>query len=156
MMAKETVKKRIEDPDKSISYTEFSYMLLQGYDFVHQRGNIVTGIELIKKKLDADAYGMTSPLVLDSNGKKFGKSEGNALWMNPTLTTPFKIYQYFMNVTDADVGRFLKLFTLLPLNEIEAIIAQHAENTAERYGQMQLAKYVVETIHGKEAVETAI
>lgn len=171
MMTKETVKKRIEDPDKSISYTEFSYMLLQGYDFVRlyqehncklqiswsdQWGNIVTGIELIKKKLDGEAYGVTSPLVLDSNGKKFGKSEGNALWLDATMTTPFKLYQYFMNVTDEDVARFLKLFTLLDLEAIEAIVTKHNENTAARYGQAQLARYVTETIHGKDAMERAI
>ncbi len=171
MMTKETVKKRIEDPDKSISYTEFSYMLLQGNDFVRlyqehncklqisgsdQWGNIVTGIELIKKKLDGEAYGVTSPLVLDSNGKKFGKSEGNALWLDATMTTPFKLYQYFMNVTDEDVGRFLKLFTLLDLESIESIVTKHNENTAARYGQAQLARYVTETIHGKDAMERAI
>ncbi len=171
MMSKETVKKRIEDPDKSISYTEFSYMLLQGYDFVRlyedkgcklqisgsdQWGNIVTGIELIKKMTDGDAYGVTSPLVLDSSGKKFGKSEGNALWLNPTMTTPFKIYQYFMNVSDEDVARFLKLFTLLPLEDIDNIVQKHGEDMAARYGQGQLARYVTETIHGKVAMETAV
>jgi tyrosyl-tRNA synthetase len=171
MMAKETVKKRIEDPDKSISYTEFSYMLLQGYDFVRlyqdkncklqiswsdQWGNIVTGIELIKKIADGDAYGVTSPLVLDSSGKKFGKSEGNALWLNSTMTTPFKVYQYFMNVSDDDVSRFLKLFTLLPLEDIDNIVQKHGENLSARYGQGELAKYVVQTLHGKVAMETAV
>ncbi len=171
MITKETVKKRIEDPDKSISYTEFSYMLIQGYDFVRlyqdyncklqisgsdQWGNIVTGIELIKKKLDGEAYGITGPLVLDSTGKKFGKSEWNALWLDATITTPFKLYQYFMNVTDEDVERYLKLFTLLELDAIATIVAKHAEDTAARYGQSELAKYVTETIHGKEAMETAL
>lgn len=171
MMAKETVKKRIEDPDKSISYTEFSYMLLQGYDFVRlyqdkncklqiswsdQWGNIVTWVELIKKKLEGDAYWMTSPLVLDSSGKKFGKSEGNALWLNSTMTTPFKVYQYFMNVSDEDVSRFLRLFTLLSLEDIDNIVQKHSENLAARYGQGQLARYVTETIHGKVAMETAV
>ncbi len=106
--------------------------------------------------MDGEAYGVTSPLVLDSNGKKFGKSEGNALWLDATMTTPFKLYQYFMNVTDEDVGRFLKLFTLLDLDAIGAIVAKHAEDAAARYGQAQLAKYVTETIHGKEAMERAI
>lgn len=170
MMAKETVKRRIEDPDKSISYTEFSYMLLQGYDFFRlytekncklqisgsdQRWNIVTGIEIIKKKIDKEAYGVTSPLVLDSTGKKFGKSEGNALFLDPTMTTPFQIYQYFMNVGDEDVERYLKLFTLLSLEEIQAIVTKHAENPADRYGQEQLAKYVVYTLHGADAVTQA-
>jgi tyrosyl-tRNA synthetase len=116
----------------------------------------VTGIELIKKMTDGDAYGVTSPLVLDSSGKKFGKSEGNALWLNPTMTTPFKIYQYFMNVSDEDVARFLKLFTLLPLEDIDNIVQKHGEDMAARYGQGQLARYVTETIHGKVAMETAV
>jgi len=171
MMSKETVKKRIEDPDKSISYAEFSYMLIQWYDFLHlyqnkdcklqisgsdQWGNVVTGIELIQKRLDKTAYGMTSHLILDSTGKKFGKSEGNALRLDPTMTTPFKIYQYFMNSTDEDVERFLKLFTLLSLEDIDAIVKKHNENPSDRYGQTQLARYVTQTIHGVEAMETAV
>lgn len=99
---------------------------------------------------------MTSPLVLDSSGKKFGKSEGNALWLNATMTTPFKVYQYFMNVSDEDVSRFLKLFTLLPLEDIDNIVQKHGEKPSERYGQSQLARYVTETIHGKVAMETAV
>lgn len=170
MMSKESIKKRIEDPDKSISYTEFSYMLLQWYDFYHlftqkdcklqisgsdQRGNIVTGLEIIKKKVDKEVYGVTAPLILDNTGKKFGKSEGNALFLDPTMTTPFQIYQYFMNVGDEDVERYLKLFTLLSLEEIAWIVAKHAENPADRYGQEQLAKYIVYTIHGSDAVTQA-
>ncbi len=170
MMNKETVKKRIEDPDKSISYTEFSYMLLQGYDFVRlfqdkncrlqisgsdQWGNIVTGVELVKKKLDQEAYGMTGPLILDSNGKKFGKSEGNALWLDPTKTTPFDIYQYFMNTTDADIERFLKLFTLLDLDSIDTIVKTHMTKPEDRHGQRQLAKYVTTTLHGEAAAAMA-
>ena len=99
---------------------------------------------------------MTSPLILDSSGKKFGKSEGNALWLNSTMTTPFKVYQYFMNVSDEDVSRFLKLFTLLPLEDIDNIVQKHCEKLAERFGQSELAKYVTETIHGKVAMETAV
>lgn len=170
MMNKETVKKRIEDPDKSISYTEFSYMLLQGYDFVRlfqdkncrlqisgsdQWGNIVTGVELVKKKCEEEVYGMTGPLILDSNGKKFGKSEGNALWLDPTKTTPFDIYQYFMNTTDADIERFLKLFTLLDLDSIDNIVKTHMTKPEDRHGQRQLAKYVTTTLHGEEAAAMA-
>lgn len=99
---------------------------------------------------------MTSPLVLDSSGKKFGKSEGNALWLNSTMTTPFKVYQYFMNVSDEDVSRFLKLFTLLPLEDIDNIVQKHNSKPEDRYGQGQLARYVTETIHGKVAMETAV
>ncbi len=115
----------------------------------------MTGIEIIRKKIDKEAYGVTSPLVLDSTGKKFGKSEGNALFLNPTMTTPFQIYQYFMNVGDEDVERYLKLFTLLSLEEIETIVAKHAQNPADRYGQEQLAKYIVYTLHGSNAVSQA-
>jgi len=143
MMKKETVKKRLETEDQSISYTEFSYMLIQGYDFVRlhddygcklqiagsdQRGNVVTGIELINKiseKEDTDAYGATTPLILDSTGKKFGKSEGNALRLSPEKNSPYTIYNYFMNVADEDVARYMKIFSLLPIEEIDTFTAQH-------------------------------
>lgn len=171
MMNKETVKKRIEDPDKSISYTEFSYMLMQAYDYLRlyqdnnvtlqisgsdQWGNIVTGVELIRKKLDAHVYGATGPLITDSTGKKFGKSEGNAIWLDPNKSTPFSVYQYFMNTTDEDVPRYLKLFTLLDFDTIGSIVDQHQQNPAARYGQQQLAQYVVTTIFGQEAADQAI
>lgn len=166
MMTKETVKKRIEDPDKSISYTEFSYMLIQGYDFVKlyqeqgcklqiawsdQRWNVVTGTELIRKKFDGEAYALTCNLVLDSNGKKFGKSEGNAIWLDPAKNKPYFVYQYFLNVTDTDVERFLKLFTLLEFDVIGQIVAKHNEDPAARYGQGQLAYRVVEIIFWTDA-----
>ncbi len=170
MMAKETVKKRIESPDQSISFTEFSYMLLQGYDFYRlhknegvnlqiassdQWGNIVTGIELTAKKCGDEVYGMTGPLILDSTGKKFGKSEGNAIWLSDEKNSPYFVYQYFMNTADADVERYLKLFTLLSLDEIATIVKLHNEDTAARSGQRTLAKYVVQTIFGMDAVEAA-
>lgn len=170
MMTKETVKKRIEDPDKSISYTEFSYMLIQGYDFVHlfenkgvklqisgsdQRGNCVTGTELIRKKLDKEAYVFTSPLILDANGKKFGKSEGNAIWLDRVKNSPYFVYQYFMNTTDEDVERFLKLLTLLEFDEIDQIVQTHQEKPELRHGQAQLAKYVVTTIFGPDEAQQA-
>lgn len=170
MINKETVKKRIEDPDKFISYTEFSYMLLQGYDFYRlykdkkvelqiassdQWGNIVTGVELIRKKDNAEVYGVTWPLVLDANGKKFGKSEGNAIWLDPRKSTPYMVYQYFMNTADADVERFLKFFTLLSLDQIQAIVDQHMQDVSVRYGQEQLAKYVVTTVFGSDSSEDA-
>lgn len=170
MMNKETVKKRIEDPDKSISFTEFSYMLLQWYDFfwLHtnkrvnlqiassdQWWNIVTGVELTAKKCGDEVYGMTWPLILDSTGKKFGKSEGNAIWLSPDKNSPYYVYQYFMNTSDEDVERFLKLFTLLSIDEIAEIVTKHSEDTAARYGQRTLAHYVVQTIFGKKAVEAA-
>lgn len=171
MMNKETVKKRIQDPDQSISYTEFSYMLMQAYDYLRlyednnvslqisgsdQRWNIVTGVELIRKKLDKQVYGATGPLVLDSTGKKFGKSEGNAIWLDPNKSTPFAVYQYFMNTTDEDVERYLKLFTLLDFDTIATIGSNHSKDPAARYGQQELAKYVVTTIFGAQAAQQAI
>ncbi len=178
MIHKETVKKRIEDADKSISYTEFSYMLIQGYDFLRlyedregkysdtkgcklqiawsdQRGNITTGTELIRKKLDAEAYGMTSPLILDSTGKKFGKSEGNALWLDSTKTSPYTMYQYFLNTSDEDVERYLHILTLYDLDTIAQIVATHQQDLARRYGQSMLATYVVKLIFGEEEARQA-
>jgi tyrosyl-tRNA synthetase len=155
MMKKETVAKRIEDPDKSISFTEFSYMLIQGYDFVRlyqdygcklqicgsdQWGNGVTGLELIGKILGKnDAYVMTSPLILDSQGKKFGKSEGNAVWLSEEKNSAYLVYQYFMNVPDEDVSRFLKIYSLLDLAQIQEIQNKHNEDPAKRFGQEKLA-----------------
>jgi tyrosyl-tRNA synthetase len=165
MMAKDTVKKRIEDPTKSISYTEFSYMLLQGFDFYYlnkhnglilqvgwqdQWGNLVTWVELIRKKAETDTYVFTWPLLVDSAGKKFGKSEGNALFLDKNKTSPYKIYQYFINTLDTDVERFLKILTLLEISEIQNIIETHTKNPELRFGQKRLALEVVKTIHSEE------
>lgn len=170
MMAKETVKKRIEDPDQSISYTEFSYMLLQGYDYFRlyqdknvtlqiggsdQWGNLVTGTELIRKKTDGSSDVLTWPLITDATGKKFGKSEGNALWLNENKTTPYALYQYFMNTSDDDIERYLKMLTLLELEEIAEIVKNHAENPEQRAGQKILAFKVVEILHTTAQAELA-
>ena len=172
MLSKESVKKRMENPESGISYTEFSYMLLQGNDFVHlyenngvklqiggsdQRGNMVTGTEMLRKKTEgeAESYVMTIPLMMDSSGKKFGKSEGNAIWLDQTKNSPYFVYQYFINTADADVEKYLRAFTLLEIPEIEAIIAEHQEKPELRYGQKQLAKYVIQVLFGKEASEQA-
>lgn len=170
MAAKESVKKRLVDPDKSISYAEFSYMLIQGYDFAYlyknhgvklqlggsdQRGNVTTGIEIIRKKYDQEAYGLTIPLITDATGKKFGKSEGNAIWLNPDKNSPYFVYQYFMNTTDQDVEKYLKVLTLLDFETIASIVKQHNENPAARYGQKTLAAEVVAVIFGKDAVTQA-
>ena len=172
MIKKETVKKRIEEADKSISYTEFSYMLIQGNDYVKlyedhgvrlqicgsdQRGNSVTGLELIRKLHHEwdDAYVASGPLLLDANGKKFGKSEGNAIWLDRLKSSPYAVYQYFMNTNDEDVERFLKVLTLLPFETINKITKEHEVDTSNRYGQQQLANYVVTTIFGANAAEEA-
>ena len=166
MMKKETVKKRLEDPDQSISYTEFSYMLMQWYDFLElfrkkacklqiagsdQRGNIVTGIELIRKIEEQEAYAATTPLILDSTGKKFWKSEWNAIWLDPKKNAPYVCYHYFMNATDEDVWRYLRLFTLLTIQDIENLIATHQENPSLRSWQKELAFRVTEIIFWTEA-----
>ncbi len=170
MAAKESVKKRLVDEDKSISYTEFSYMLIQWYDFVKlcqdnnvylqlggsdQWGNITTGIEIARKKLNKEIFGLTIPIITDSTGKKFGKSEGNAIWLDPNKNSPYFVYQYFLNTNDDDVEKFLKILTLYTEEEIQEIVAKHMENTAERYGQKMLARYIVALIFGKDTVEQA-
>lgn len=162
MIAKDTVKKRIEDPDKSISYTEFSYMLLQGFDYYYlhknmgvnlqmwgqdQWGNLVTGIELIRKKAEDEVYCFTWPLITDATGKKFGKSEWNALFLDRKKTSPYAIYQYFINTADLDLGRYLKLLTLLSLEDIQEILTKHSASPELRFGQQRLAFEVVKIIH---------
>jgi tyrosyl-tRNA synthetase len=170
MMNKETVKKRIEDPEKSISYTEFSYMLLQGYDYLRlysehdcklqiawsdQRWNIMTGLELIKRKTEGEAYGVTCPLITDSTGKKFGKSEWNALWLDPNKNSPFKIYQYFINTSDEDLERYFKLLTLADFDTITNIVEKHAENPSDRLWQELLGHAVVTTVFGPDVARQA-
>ncbi len=170
MIAKDTVRKRIEDPKQSISYTEFSYMLLQGYDFVKlykddgvtlqigwqdQWWNLVTGTELIRKKYDWDANVFTWPLITDASWKKFGKSEWNAIWLDKNKTSPYEIYQYFMNTADNDIERYLKMLTLIELPEIEKIVKEHMEKPEERKGQKVLAFKVVEIIHWVKDAQVA-
>lgn len=168
MMTKETVKKRIEDPEKSISYTEFSYMLMQGYDYYRlfedknvilqiggsdQWWNLITWVELIRKKTWKEVFAITNPLILASNWKKFWKSEWNAIWLDEKKNSPYFVYQYFLNVADEDVERLLKIFTLLPLDQIEKIKNQHFENPSSRLGQERLADYVIDMLFWKQALE---
>ena len=172
MLSKESVKRRLENTESGISYTEFSYMLLQGNDFVHlyenegvklqiwgsdQRGNMVTGTEMLRKKTEGEleSYVMTLPLMMDSTGKKFWKSEWNAIWLDQEKNSPYFVYQYFVNTADADVEKFLRAFTLLEISEIEAIVSQHVQQPELRYGQRQLANYVIQTLFGKEAAQQA-
>lgn len=168
MINKDIISRRLET---GITYAEFSYMLLQGYDFLHlyetkncimqvegsdQWGNITTGIELIKKKLGKEAYAFTMPLILDANGNKFGKSEGNALWLDKEKTSPYEIYQYLINADDSKVLEYLKVFTFLTKEEIEDIMKKHEEKPELRIAQKTLAFEVVKDIHSKEDAETAI
>ena len=168
MLAKDIINRRLET---GITFAEFTYTLLQGYDYLHlyetkgvtlqvagsdQWGNITTGIELINKKLGKTAYAFTMPLILDSTGKKFGKSEGNALWLDKNKTSSYQIYQYFINSTDDKVEEYLKVFTFLNKEEIEDIIKKHVEKPEERYAQKALAYEVIKDLHGKDEAKKAI
>lgn len=168
MINKDIIQRRLES---GITYAEFSYMLLQGYDFLHlyetkncimqvegsdQWGNITTGIELIRKKLGKEAYGFTMPLILDSNGNKFGKSEGNALWLDKEKTSPYEIYQYLINTDDNKVLEYLKVFTFLTKEQIEEIMEKHLEKPELRLAQKTLAYEVVKDIHSSEDANTAV
>ena len=167
MLAKDTVQSRL---DVGISYTEFSYMLLQGYDFLelHRRlgvtvqvggsdqwGNLTTGVELLRRSAAVEAHALTAPLVTAPSGKKFGKTEAGAVWLDPSLTSPYQFYQFWINADDADVGLYLRLFTLLPRAEIDATLATHAQAPHERAAQRVLARAVTTMIHGAEATATA-
>lgn len=169
MLAKESVSARLEGA--GISFTEFSYMLLQAFDFqvLHDRygctlqvggsdqwGNIVAGIELIRRTRGATAHGLTVPLVTTSTGEKFGKSAGNAVWLDPAKTSPYAFYQYWLNVPDADAVTYLKLFTFLPRAEIEALATETAEKPQARAAQRALAAEMTRLIHGAEALDRAI
>ena len=168
MMSKESVKKRIET---GISYTEFAYQIMQGYDFFElnrqygvtlqiggsdQWGNMTAGTELLRRKADKTAHVITVPLITDATGKKFGKSEGNAVWLNADKTSPYEMYQFWMNVMDADAVRFLKIFTLRPLDEIEEIGKQFEAAPHERLAQKILAREVVTLVHGEKAYKEAL
>lgn len=168
MLAKDIIQRRLES---GITYAEFSYMLMQGYDFVHlyqekncimevagsdQWGNITTGVDLIRKMLDKTAYAFTMPLILDSTGKKFGKSEGNALWLDKNKTSAYEIYQYLINTEDSKVLEYLKVFTFLPKDEIEKIYAEQKAKPETRIAQKTLAWEVVKDIHGKEEADNAV
>ena len=168
MLDKDIIRRRLET---GITFAEFSYMLLQGYDFLHlfeakncimqvagsdQWGNITTGVDLIRKKLDKTAYAFTMPLILDSTGKKFGKSEGNALWLDKDKTSPYEIYQYLINTDDGKVEEYLKVFTFLSREEIEKIMAEQKEHPETRVAQKTLAWEVVKDLHGKDEADNAV
>ena len=168
MLDKDIIRRRLET---GITYAEFSYMLLQGFDFVHlfqekkcimqvagsdQWGNITTGVDLIKKMLDGQAYAFTMPLILDATGKKFGKSEGNALWLDKEKTAPYAIYQYLINSDDSKVLEYLKVFTFLNKEEIEDVYAQHMAAPEKRIAQKTLAWEIVKDLHGKEEADNAV
>lgn len=167
MLSKDIIARRL---DTGISYKEFSYTLLQGFDFLHlyrnenctlqaagsdQWGNITTGIELVRKLENKEVYGFTMPLILDKMGNKFGKSEGNALWLDKEKTSPYQIYQYLINSDDSLVEQYLKVFTFLSLDEIKEIMVKQNEKPELRVAQKALAYEVVKDIHGVEEAENA-
>ena len=168
MLAKDKVKSRL---DSGITYAEFSYMILQALDFMHlyetrgctlqvagsdQWGNITSGIELVRKKLDTEIYGMVMPLVTDSNGVKFGKTEGNALWLDKNKTSSYELYQYLINLEDSMIIEYLKKITFLSKEEIEEIEKKHNENPELREAHKALAREVITDLHGKEEYEHAV
>ncbi|NUN08654.1 MAG: tyrosine--tRNA ligase [Ignavibacteriaceae bacterium] len=173
MLSKESVKRRLEDKEREtgLSYTEFSYMLMQAYDFLHlydnhkcmiqgggndQWGNITAGIDLVRKLRQTEVFGITFPLVTTSNGEKFGKSAGNAFWIDSELTSPYKFYQYWLNSTDDDVEKMLKYFTFLELDNIEQIISEHRQDPSKRLAQKILSSEITKIIHGEEALQKVI
>lgn len=171
MLQRDSVKERLGKNDAGISYTEFSYMLLQAYDFLHlngqygcdvqigasdQWGNIVSGVDLIRRKGGREAYGFTSPLLINkSTGKKFGKSEDGAVWLDPQKTSPFKFYQFFLNVEDAALEELLLRLTMLQKAEIDIALEMHKRNPGARHGQQILAREVTTLVHGADATAAA-
>ena len=168
MLAKETVKTRLEGD--GLSFTEFSYMLLQSMDFLHLRtskecklqiggsdqwGNITAGLELIRKKGVTDAHALSIPLLLDSQGRKFGKSAEGAIWLDPTATSPYRFHQYWLNVEDADAIRYLKIFTFLSQEEIKSLEDATQQHPEKREAQKRLADSVCTLVHGEQATADA-
>ncbi|MGK7389777.1 MAG: tyrosine--tRNA ligase [Candidatus Cyclobacteriaceae bacterium M2_1C_046] len=168
MMSKESVQKRL---DSGMSFTEFSYQLVQGYDFYwlyqnkncklqlggsDQWGNIVTGTELIRRKAQGEAYAITSPLIKKADGTKFGKTEEGNVWLDPERTSPYKFYQYWLNISDEDAGNFIRIFTLLSKQEIESLEKDHAEAPHMRILQKALAEDITIRVHGRENYEQAV
>lgn len=168
LVKRDIIRRRLETADESISYTEFAYSLLQGYDFMvlnqkygvdlqlgasDQWTNILSGVELIRRKLGKEAFALTCPLVVDANGKKFGKSEGNAVWLDPKKTSPYAFYQFWLNQPDTVVGTYLKFYTFMPVREIDLLIELHERNPGKREAQRMLAKCVTEIVHGADAAK---
>jgi len=168
MLDKDIIRRRL---DTGITFAEFTYTLLQGFDFCYlyekygcvmqaagsdQWGNITTGVDLINKKLGKKAYAFTMPLILDSTGKKFGKSEGNALWLDINKTSAYELYQFLINATDDKILEYLKVYTFLSKEEIESIYAKHLEKPEERLAQKTLAKEIITDLHGEDEYKHAV
>ena len=175
MMAKESVQQRLNGTARDgLSFTEFTYQLLQGYDFLYlyqnngvrlqlggndQWGNMTTGTELIRRTLGSEAepaFALTCPLITKSDGKKFGKTESGNIWLDPQRTTPYKFYQFWLNTSDEDAERYIKIFTSLDKETIDALVEEHQQDPGRRVLQRRLAEEVTEMVHSKEALEAAI
>jgi tyrosyl-tRNA synthetase len=172
MMAKDSVKKRIGEESKTgMSFTEFSYQLVQGTDFYHlykekncklqmggsdQWGNITTGTELIRRKLSGEAFALTCPLITKADGNKFGKTEEGNVWLDPELTSPYKFYQFWLNVSDEDAEKYIKIFTMLSKEEIDSLIDQHRQEPHVRALQQRLARELTIMVHSENDLNTAI
>jgi len=171
MVAKESIRARMEDREVGISYTEFSYMLLQAFDFYHlckefdcelqiggsdQWGNITAGIDLCRKKLGRHAFGLTQPLITKADGSKFGKTEAGTVWLDAKRTSVYKFYQFWINSDDRDAVRYLKYFTFLPREEIEVLEKKHAENPGAREAHRALARAMTDLVHGEHATKEAV
>jgi len=170
MMSKESVQKRLES-DEGISFTEFSYQILQSYDFLHlhreygcnmqiggsdQWGNISAGITLIRKEEGSPSFGLTLPLIKSSSGEKFGKTEGQAVWLDPEMTSPYNFYQFWIQTPDADVIQYLRYFTFIPEEEIDSLRASMESDPGQREAQKRLAYEVTYFLHGQEEAEKAV
>lgn len=172
MMAKDSVKKRLKsDAKEGMSYTEFSYQLVQGTDFLHlynkygcklqmggsdQWGNIVTGTELIRRKTGSEAFALTCPLITKTDGSKFGKTEAGNVWLDPEKTSPYHFYQFWLNISDEDAAKYIKIFTLIGEKEIETLISEHKKIPHERLLQKRLAEEVTVMVHSREELESAV
>lgn len=172
MMAKDSVKKRLSgESQQGMSFTEFSYQLVQGYDFLtlyrdkncrlqlggsDQWGNITTGTELIRRTLQGEAYALTCPLITKADGGKFGKTESGNVWLDPRYTSPYKFYQFWLNVSDADAEKYIKIFTELSREEIDSLIKEQAEDPGRRPLQRRLAKEITTMVHSAEDYEAAV
>ncbi len=172
MMAKDSVKKRLgSDAKEGMSFTEFTYQLFQGYDFLHlyqnydckiqmggsdQWGNITTGTELIRRKAQGKAYALTVPLITKADGSKFGKTEGGNIWLDAARTSPYKYYQYWLNTSDSDAEKYIKIFTFLDQDTIEKLIAEHIESPHLRVLQKRIGEEVTVMTHGEEAYNNAL
>ena len=170
LIARDYVRSRLDDPDRGISYTEFSYVLLQSMDFRHlyetygcrlqmggndQQGNLIAGADYVRKTTGGEVFGLTQPLLLTSSGGKFGKTEEGAVWLDPKRTSPYKFYQFWINTGDMDVERLLKLFTFLPFEEIAAVMDGHGKNPENRAAQRRLAFEATSLVHGEETARNA-